>query len=94
MGGGRCREVVAIGGSTVFNLLGMNYVLLFHFSFLLMSQCNHNTLSGKISSGKIFVGENVRHLTQISLLFPDENFPRQKIIKDKKSYVFPKNMYY
>ena len=30
----------------------------------------------KFSSGKIFIGENFRHLKIFSSLFPDENFPR------------------
>ena len=32
-------------------------------------------VGAKVSSGKIFVGENFRHLTKISSLFPDEVFP-------------------
>ena len=31
---------------------------------------------GKFSSGKIFVGDNFRHLKKISSLFPDEIFTR------------------
>ena len=34
---------------------------------------------GKFSPGKIFVGENFRHLTKISSLFPDEVFPDKVI---------------
>ena len=35
----------------------------------------HKFRRGKFSPGKIFVGENFRHLTKISSLFPDEVFP-------------------
>ena len=30
---------------------------------------------GKVSPGKIFIGENFRHQTKISSLFPNEVFP-------------------
>ena len=42
-------------------------------------KCRHfpleNLIVQQYSSGKSFVGEDFRHQTKISLLFPDEVFP-------------------